>query len=114
MLQHIQAGKIRALGVSSAKRAAQLPEVPPIKDAVPGYDVVTWYSFVAPAGTPKAVVEKLNHEISAIVETPAMKEKLRGQGVEADAMTGAELAKLYRTETDKWAKVIREAKIQAE
>ena len=114
MLQHIQAGKIRALGVSSAKRAAQLPEVPPIKDAVPGYDVVTWYSFVAPAGTPKAAVDKLNREISAIVEAPEMKEKLRGQGVEADAMTGAELAKLYRTETDKWAKVIRDSKISPE
>jgi tripartite-type tricarboxylate transporter receptor subunit TctC len=114
MLQHIQAGKIRALGVSSAKRAPQLPEVPPLKDAVPGYDVVTWYSFVAPAGTPKAVVDKLNREISAIVETPEMKERLRGQGVEADAMTGAELAKLYRTETDKWAKVIKDSKITPE
>jgi tripartite-type tricarboxylate transporter receptor subunit TctC len=114
MLQHIQAGKIRALGVSSAKRATQLPDVPPIKDAVPGYDVVTWYSFVAPAGTPKAVIDRLNREISAIVEMPEMKEKLRGQGVEADAMTGAELAKLYRTESDKWAKVIKDAKIAAE
>ena len=114
MLQHIQAGKIRALGVSSAKRATQLPDVPPIKDAVPGYDVVTWYSFVAPAGTPKAVVDRLNREISAIVETPEMKDRLRGQGVEADAMTPEELGKLYRTETDKWAKVIKDAKIQQE
>ena len=114
MLQHIQAGKIRALGVSSAKRASQLPDVPPIKDAVPGYDVVTWYSFVAPAGTPKAVVDRLNREISAIVEMPEMKDKLRGQGVEADAMSGAELAKLYRTESDKWAKVIKDAKISPE
>ena len=114
MLQHIQAGKIRALGVSSAKRAPQLPEVPPLKDAVPGYEVVTWYSFVAPAGTPKHVIDKLNHEISAIVETPEMKEKLRGQGVEADAMTSDELGKLYRAETDKWAKVIRDSKITPE
>src|SRR5204862_4353895 len=60
MLPHIQAGKIRALGVSGAKRSAQLPDVPPIKDTVPGYEVTTWYSFVAPAGTPNAVVEKLN------------------------------------------------------
>jgi tripartite-type tricarboxylate transporter receptor subunit TctC len=114
MLQHIQAGKIRALGVSSARRATQLPDVPPLKDAVPGYDVVTWYSFVAPAGTPKAVVDRLNREISAIVETPEMKERLRGQGVEADAMSPDELGKLYRAETDKWAKVIRDSKIQPE
>ena len=114
MLQYIQAGKIRALGVSSAKRAAQLPDVPPLKEVVPGYEVVTWYSFVAPAGTPQPVIDRLNHEISAIVAMPEMKERLRGQGVEADAMTGAELAKLYRTETDKWAKVIKDAKITAE
>ena len=114
MLQHIQAGKIRALGVSSAKRAPQLPDVPPLKDAVPGYEVVTWYSFVAPAGTPKAVVDRLNKEISAIVEMPEMKERLRGQGVEADAMTSDELATLYRNETAKWAKVIKDAKIAAE
>jgi tripartite-type tricarboxylate transporter receptor subunit TctC len=114
MLAHIQAGKMRALGVSSAKRAASLPDVPPIKETVPGYEVTTWYSFVAPAGTPPAVVEKLNKEISAIVESPEIKEKLRGQGVEADDMTPAELGAHMRKEHDKWAKVIRDAKIQPE
>jgi len=114
MLPHIQAGKLRALGVSGAKRSAQLPDVPPIHDAVPGYEVVTWYSFIAPAGTPKAVVDRLNHEISAIVETPQMKEKLKEQGLEADAMTPDELAALYRAETAKWAKVIRDARIDKE
>jgi tripartite-type tricarboxylate transporter receptor subunit TctC len=102
-------------GVSSAKRAPQLPEIPPIRDTVPGYEVVTWYSFVAPAGTPKAVVDKLNREISAIVEAPQMKEKLsKDQGIESDAMSPEELGKLYRSETDKWAKVIKEAKITPE
>ena len=114
MLGHIQSGKIRALGVSGPKRATQLPEVPTLKETVPGYEVVTWYSFVAPVGTPRPVIEKLNREISAIVESPAMKERLREQGVEADAMTPDELAKLYRSETDKWAKVIKEAKITPE
>ncbi len=114
MLPHIQAGKIRALGVTSAKRSAQMPDVPPIKEAVPGYEVTTWYSFVAPAGTPKAVVEKLNREISAIVEAPEMKERLKGQGVEADAMKPDEIAALYKAETAKWAKVIKDAKIAAE
>ena len=112
MLQHIQAGKIRALGVSGSNRSAQLPDVPPLREAVPGYEVVTWYSFVAPAGTPKAVVERLNREISAIVESPQMKEKLREQGLEADAMTPDQLAALYRNEFAKWAKVIRDAKIE--
>ncbi|MEO7743533.1 MAG: tripartite tricarboxylate transporter substrate binding protein [Usitatibacter sp.] len=114
MLQHIQAGKLRALGTTGAKRAPQLPELPLIKDVVPGYEVTTWYSFVAPAGTPAAVVERLNREISAIVEAPEMKEKLRGQGLEADAMKPEELGRLFQSEAATWAKVIRDAKIQAE
>jgi tripartite-type tricarboxylate transporter receptor subunit TctC len=114
MIPHIQAGKLRALGVTSAKRSAQLPEVPPIKDAVPGYEVTTWYSFVAPAGTPQAIVDKLNREISAIVDSAEMREKLKGQGLEADAMTPGELAALFKSESAKWARVIKDAKIQAE
>jgi tripartite-type tricarboxylate transporter receptor subunit TctC len=114
MLGHIQSGKIRALGVSGPKRASQLPDVPTLKETVPGYEVVTWYSFVAPAGTPRPVVDRLNHEISAIVESPAMKERLREQGVETDAMTSDQMGKLYRSETDKWAKVIKDAKITPE
>jgi len=112
MLQHVQAGKLRALGTTGAKRAPQLPDLPTVSEAVPGYEVTTWYSVVAPAGTPAAVVEKLNREISAIVQSPEMREKLKGQGLEADAMRPDELAALYRTETAKWAKVIRDAKIQ--
>ena len=114
MLQHIQAGKLRALGVSGAKKSSQLPDVPPIKEVVPGYEVTTWYSFVAPTGTPKAVVERLNREISAIVETPEMKERLKGQGLEADAMKPEELAALFMSESAKWAKVIKDAKIPQE
>jgi len=114
MLPHIQAGKLRALGVSSLKRAQQLPDVPTLNEDVPGYDVVTWYSFVAPAGTPRPVIEKLNREISAIVESPQMKEKLREQGLEADAMKPEELGALYRKESAKWARVIRDSKIQPE
>jgi tripartite-type tricarboxylate transporter receptor subunit TctC len=114
MLNHIQSGKLRALGTTGAKRAPQLPDVPTIKDAVPGYEVTTWYSFVAPAGTPKAAIDLLNKEISAIVDTPAVQEKLRVQGLEPDSMTPDELASLFRSETAKWAKVIKDARIQPE
>jgi tripartite-type tricarboxylate transporter receptor subunit TctC len=114
MLPHIEAGKLRALATTGPKRSPHLPNVPTAKEAVPGYEVVTWYSFVAPAGTPKAVVDRLNREITAIVESAEMKEKLRGQGVEADGMKTDELAALFKSETAKWAKVIKDAKIQAE
>ena len=114
MLGHVQTGKLRALGTTGAKRAPQLPELPTVGETVKGYEVVTWYSFVAPAGTPRAIVDKLNREISAIVETPAVREKLREQGLEADAMKPDELAKHYQSETAKWAKVIRDANIAQE
>jgi tripartite-type tricarboxylate transporter receptor subunit TctC len=114
MLPHIQAGKLRALGVSGTKRSLQMPDVPPINETVPGYEVTTWYSFVTPAGTPKAVIDKLNREIGAIVESPEIREKLKAQGVEADAMKTEELVALYKRESAKWAKVIRDAKIQPE
>jgi tripartite-type tricarboxylate transporter receptor subunit TctC len=114
MIQQVNAGRLRALGVTSAKRSSQLPDVPPLMDAVPDYQVTTWYSFVAPAGTPAAVIDRLNREISAIVSTPEMKKKLADQGVEADAMTPAELAALFKSETAKWSKVIKNANIQPE
>jgi tripartite-type tricarboxylate transporter receptor subunit TctC len=114
MLQHVQTGKLRALGTTGAKRSPHLPDTPTVKEAVPGYEVTTWYSFVAPAGTPKPVVDRLNKEISEIVSTPAFQEKLRGQGLEPDAMTPDELAALFKSESAKWAKVIKDAKIQPE
>jgi tripartite-type tricarboxylate transporter receptor subunit TctC len=114
MLGHIQSGKIRALGVSSLKRSTSLPDVPPINDTVKGYEVTTWYSLVAPSGTPQPVIERLNKEMASIVESPAIKDKLREQGVEADAMTSAELGAHMKKEHDKWAKVIRDAKITPE
>ena len=103
MLPQIQGGKLRALGVSSRNRAAQLPTVPPIRDVLPGYEVTTWYSFVAPAGTPPAAVERLNREINAVLALPEVRKKLALQGVEPDAMSPAELGKLYNAESAKWA-----------
>ena len=114
MLGHIQVGKLRALGVSGARPSAQLPDVPAINATVPGYEVTTWYSFVAPAGTPPAALERLTREISAIVDAPEMREKLKGQGLEADPMAPEALAALYRAESAKWGKVIRDAKLTPE
>ena len=81
---------------------------------VKGYEATAWYGLGAPRQTPKPVVDKLNREISAIVESPEIKEKLKGQGVETDAMKPDELASLYQTETAKWAKVIRDSKVASE
>jgi tripartite-type tricarboxylate transporter receptor subunit TctC len=114
MLQHVHSGKLRALGTTGTKRAPSLPDMPTIAETVPGYAVVTWYSFVTAAGTPQAAIDLLSKEIAAIVDTPAVQEKLRDQGLEPDSMTPDELGKLFKAETAKWAKVIKDAKIKPE
>ena len=114
MLPQIQGGKLRALGVSGAKPSPQLPGVPAIRDVLPGYEVTTWYSFVAPAGTPETAVARLNKEINAILELPDVRRKLAQQGLEPDPMAPGALGKLYNAEAAKWSKVIRDAKITPE
>jgi tripartite-type tricarboxylate transporter receptor subunit TctC len=114
MLQHVEAGKLRGLGVTSARRSPLLPKLPPIADAVPGFEVTTWYSFVAKAGTPKAIVDLLNREINAIVKAPDMQKRLHEAGLETNPMVPEEIGALFSSESLKWARVIKDAKIQPE
>jgi tripartite-type tricarboxylate transporter receptor subunit TctC len=114
MLGHVRSGKLRALGVSGAKRDPELPDVPTIKDTLPGYVVTTWYSLVAPKGTPKEIVERLNREINAIVSKPEIARQLHERGLEADAMTPEELGQHRKKEAATWAKVAKDAKLKAE
>ena len=114
MLGHIRAGKLRALGVSSAKRSPELPDLPPIQETLPGYVVTTWYSLVAPKGTPKEIVERLNREINAILVKPDVAKQLNERGLEADTMTPDELGQHLKQEAATWAKVARDAKLKVE
>ena len=114
MLGHVKQHKLRALGVSSAKRSPEIPDVPAIDEVLPGYVVTTWYSLVAPKGTPKEVVDRLNHEINAIVKEPDVAKQLHDRGVDVDPMTPEELAQHIRKEAATWAKVARDAKMKAE
>lgn len=114
MLGHVRAGKLRALGVSGAKRAAEIPELPTLQETVPGYAVTTWYSLVAPKGTPKEIVDKLNHEVNAIITRPDMVKQLRERGLEVDAMSPDELGQHLHREAATWAKVARDAKLKPE
>jgi tripartite-type tricarboxylate transporter receptor subunit TctC len=105
MLGHVRSGKLRALGVSSAKRSPELPDQAPILDTVPGYDVTTWYSLVAPRGTPDDVVARVNRELADILRQPEIVKQLHDRGLEPDPMSPADLGTLLRVESDKWAKV---------
>ena len=114
-LPHVKAGKLRALAVTSSKRAAALPDVPTmIELGMKDFDVTTWFSFFAPAGIPPAVAAKLNEHINLALKDPEVIEKLRGAGMEAAPTTQAELDKIVRRYIAQWQGVIKMANIKLE
>ena len=115
VIPHITSGRIKVLAIGGAKRNAALPNVPTIAEAgVPGYEASNWWGVLAPAGTPPAVVKRLNTEISEIMRSPDMQKRFESQGAETATMTPAELGKYIKTETAKWSKVVKQAGIKAE
>jgi tripartite-type tricarboxylate transporter receptor subunit TctC len=114
-LPHVKDGKLRALAVTSAKRSPAAPGLPTIDEAaLPGFEANTWHGVVLPAGAPREVIAKLNHEIVAILHLPDVVERLESQGAEALGSTPEEFAAYIRSETAKWAKVVRESGAKAE
>jgi tripartite-type tricarboxylate transporter receptor subunit TctC len=111
---YISTGKLRALAVTSASRAELLPELPPVRDFVPGYETTQWYGMAAPARTPAEIVGKLNREINAALADPGMKARLAAIGGEPLPGSAGEFGKLISEDTEKWAKVVRAAGIKAE
>ena len=113
-LPHIRAGKLRALGVSSAQRSAQLPDVPPIGDAVPGYDVNPWFGILAPKGVPEDIVARLGAETARALRNPDLRERLLAQGCEPYAGTPEDFAQILRIDLARWSKLIADARIRAD
>jgi tripartite-type tricarboxylate transporter receptor subunit TctC len=109
---YLRADKLRPLGVTSAKRSAALPDVPPIADVVPGYDATGWFGLGAPMGTPAPIIDTLSKEVAAALVDPAMKARMADLGAEPMPMGPAEFGKLIADDTEKWAKVIRTADIK--
>ncbi len=108
VLQHIKGGRMMALGVSGSRRAPVLPNVPTIAEAgVPGYDASTWYPLLAPAGTPAAIIEKMNAQLVTILATGDVREKLQAQGIEPVGSSPAQLGAHLKSEMVKWEKVVR-------
>ena len=111
----IRAGKIKALAVASARRISALPDVPTVAESgVPGFEAWAWQGLVVPAGTPQEVMTRLRVEYSKAVGDPALRQKLIDAGVEPLTSTPEELAAYIRSETAKWAKVVKEANIKVE
>lgn len=115
VISHIRAGKLRALGVSSLQRVDALPQTPTISESgVKGFDAVQWYGIVAPAGTPREIVMKLNADIRGIMQSPEMRERLNTEGAIATTSTPEEFAAHIRSEIARWGAVIKRAGIQAD
>ena len=112
-LPQVKAGKIRGLAVSSVKRAAVLPDLPTIAEsAVPGYNSGSWFGLVAPAGTPRPVIEKLAVETQRVLKLPDVAERVASLGAESVGSTPEQFAAHIKTEIAKWAKVIKEAGVE--
>jgi tripartite-type tricarboxylate transporter receptor subunit TctC len=114
-LPQIQAGKLRALGVASPNRAAQLPDVPTIAESgLPGFEAVSWYALLAPTGTPKDVVAKLHVEIAKILQLQDIREKLSAQGGDPVGNTPEQLTAMMRSESARYAEIVKRGNIKAE
>jgi tripartite-type tricarboxylate transporter receptor subunit TctC len=112
---HIGAGKLRPLAVSGKARSSALPNVPTMAESgVAGYEASTWYAVLAPAGVPQEIVAKLNADIAALLNDPAMKTELERRGIEPIVMSQAELARYIEAEIVKWAEVVKAANIKVE
>ena len=103
-------GKVRALAVSGAKRSAAMPDIPTmIESGLAGFEATSWYCVVAPAGTPKAIIDRLNTEIVKALNTPEMRQRLADDGAEVEPSTPAELARFVHAEIAKWAKAVKDS-----
>jgi tripartite-type tricarboxylate transporter receptor subunit TctC len=114
-LPHIKSGRLRGLGVTSAKRAGGVPDIPTIAEAgLPGYEAVQWFGLLAPAATPREIVSRLHTETVRALQSAEVKNRLSADGADPVGSTPEEFAAFLRSETAKWAKVVKQAGIQPE
>jgi tripartite-type tricarboxylate transporter receptor subunit TctC len=113
-IEHVRAGKLRALAVTTATRSEVLPDLPTVGEFVAGYDASTWWGIGVPRNTPAEIVDQLNSEINSALADPKMRMRLADQGATVLPGSPADFAKLIADETEKWGKVIRATNIKAE
>ncbi|MGZ5090130.1 MAG: tripartite tricarboxylate transporter substrate binding protein [Burkholderiales bacterium] len=114
VVPQVKAGRIRALGVGAKQRIAVLPDVPAIGETVPGYEARGWNGILAPAGTPKQIIDRLHQEIVKVVRSPEFAQVVTGEGATAVGNTPAEFDAIIRADLMKWAKIIKENGIRAQ
>jgi tripartite-type tricarboxylate transporter receptor subunit TctC len=111
----IRAGKLRALAVSTGERSKVAPDIPTLAESgVPGFDATAWFGLFAPAGTPREIVQKLNHEVQQAVQDPQVSARLLELGAEPASSTPEAFDKFFRNEVAKWARVVQTAGIHVD
>jgi tripartite-type tricarboxylate transporter receptor subunit TctC len=114
-LPQVRSGKVRAIAVTTLKRAALLPDVPTVAEqGYPGYEVNGWYGMLAPAGTPKDVIANLNREVGEVLRSTEGRERLAAEGAEGAGTTPEQFAAYMQSEAVKWAKVVKQAGARAD
>jgi tripartite-type tricarboxylate transporter receptor subunit TctC len=111
---HVKNGKLRALAVTGARRLSANPDLPTIGETVKGYEVTSWYGFLAPRRTPEAIITRLHKEIAAVVKRPDVIERLTVLGIEPEGSTPQEFREAIGREIATWRKVVQLAKVQVE
>ena len=113
-LAYIRQKQVRAIAVTSSRRLLQVPDIPAVAETVPGYEAGSWYAILTRAGTPRTIVEKLNREVAAAINSPEVNTKLVAGGVDPEALTPEQLGAKIRAETERWGKVVKAAGIKAQ
>ncbi len=114
VMQHVQAGKLKALAVTSAQRSATMPELPAAAEALPGYQAIGWFGLLAPAGTPKALVARISADANRVLADPEVKQRTIALGAETSGDTPEQFAKFIREDQAKWSKLMRDKGIAPE
>jgi len=114
VVPQVKAGRVRAIGVGAKQRIAVLPDVPSISESVPGYEARGWNGILAPAGTPKAIVDRLHAEIVKVVKSPEFDKVVTNEGATAVGNTPAEFDRIIRADLAKWAKIVKDNNIRAQ
>ena len=111
-LPYMKQRQLRGLAVTSAKRLSVLPDLPTVAETVPGYESGSWYAVMVPTGTPRAIVERLNKESNNAIQSADVNARLKGSGVEPEALTPEQLGEKIKAETERWAKVVKAAGVK--
>jgi len=115
VIQHVRNGKLVALAIAGPRRSPELPEIPTVAESgLPGFDVTSWYGIVVRAGTPPAIIDKIQRDMAEALRDPGVKAKLASLGLDPVGDTPAEFAKVIQSESRKWGDIVKRANIHVE